>query len=76
MKKIASTILFFFLFSFILVSHLQIKTVNAQSYTEVEVGIWLVNVEKVDLASSSFKLDFYLWFNFDPSEVSLTDIRV
>jgi len=26
-------------------------------------------------AASSFKLDFYLWFNFDPSEISLSEIK-
>ena len=75
MKKSAVSIIFFFLFSVILVSFPQIERVNAQSTTEVEVGIWLVNVEKVDLAASSFKLDFYLWFNFDPSEISLIEIK-
>ncbi len=75
MKKLASTILFFFLFSVILVSLPQIGKVKAETATEVEVGIWLVNVEKVDLAASSFKLDFYLWFNFDPSQISLMDIK-
>ena len=51
------------------------KTANAAADVEVEVGIWLVNVEKVDLAASSFKLDFYLWFNFDPSKISLKEIK-
>ena len=44
--------------------------------TEVSVGVWLINVEKVDLAQSTFKLDFYLWFKFDPvlsSEVAVKD---
>lgn len=52
-----------------------LETANAQSDTEVEVGLWLVNVEKVDLAASSFKLDFYLWFRFDPSEISLSKVK-
>ncbi|MEM2850165.1 MAG: DUF5979 domain-containing protein [Candidatus Bathyarchaeia archaeon] len=33
----------------------------------VKVGVLLVNVEKVDLSASSYRLDFYLWFEFDPS---------
>ena len=37
----------------------------------VEVGVWLVNVEKVDLSANSYRLDFYLWFKFNPSEISL-----
>lgn len=42
---------------------------------EVSVGVWLVNVEKVDLAQSTFKLDFYLWFKFDPSQITLEQVK-
>ncbi len=41
----------------------------------VKVGVWLVNVEKVDLSANSYRLDFYLWFKFNPSEISLNDIK-
>ncbi|MCW4044440.1 MAG: hypothetical protein NWE94_02860 [Candidatus Bathyarchaeota archaeon] len=43
--------------------------------TRVEVGVWLVNVEKVDLSANSYRLDFYLWFRFNPSEISIDEIR-
>jgi hypothetical protein len=45
------------------------------SPAKVYVGVWLVNVEKVDLAASSYRLDFYLWFKFNPSEISLADVK-
>jgi len=45
------------------------------SPAKVYVGVWLVNVEKVDLAASSYRLDFYLWFKFNPSEINLTDVK-
>lgn len=51
---------------------------GSESHTEptkVYVGVWLVNVEKVDLAASSYRLDFYLWFKFNSSEISLTDVK-
>jgi hypothetical protein len=41
----------------------------------VSVGIWLVNIEKVDLPSSSYRVDCYLWFSFNPSEISLDNVR-
>jgi len=63
------------LFACLLVETATLKSANAESAVEVEVGIWLVNVEKVDLAASSFKLDFYLWFRFDPSEISLSEVK-
>jgi hypothetical protein len=63
------------LFACLLMEAATLKTANAASAAEVEVGIWLVNVEKVDLAASSFKLDFYLWFRFDPSQISLQEVK-
>src|SRR4030043_856884 len=51
------------------------KAQTSENTTEVSVGVWLVNVEKVDLAASSFKLDFYLWFRFDPSKISLSQVK-
>lgn len=45
------------------------------SPTKVYVGVWLVNVEKVDLAASSYRLDFYLWFKFNSSEIKLVDVK-
>ena len=63
------------LFACLLLGTATLKTANAESAAEVEVGIWFVNVEKVDLAASSFKLDFYLWFRFDPSQISLQEVK-
>ncbi len=63
------------LFACLLVGTATLKTANAANTIDVEVGIWLVNVEKVDLAASSFKLDFYLWFHFNPSEINLSEIK-
>ena len=52
-----------------------ITTTSASEATHVTVGVWLNNVEKVDLAGNSYRLDFYLWFSFDPSKISLDDVR-
>jgi len=43
--------------------------------TTVVIGVRLANVEKIDLQSNSYKLDFYLWFIFDPAEISLSDVK-
>lgn len=42
---------------------------------KVMIGVRLANVEKIDLQSNSYKLDFYLWFIFDPAEISLNDVK-
>ena len=41
----------------------------------VKVGVWLVNVERVDLAANSYRVDFYLWFRFNSSEISLEEVE-
>ena len=33
------------------------------------------SVEKVDLSESTFRIDFYLVFEFDPSEISLEEVK-
>jgi len=54
---------------------LSVKAENSLKPANVKVGVWLVNVEKVDLAASSYRLDFYLWFSFNSSEISLEKVR-
>jgi len=45
------------------------------SIVHVSAGVWLVNIEKVDLAANSYTLDFYLWFRFNSSQISLADVK-
>jgi hypothetical protein len=52
-----------------------VTTTSASSAAHVKVGVWLNNVEKVDLAGNSYRLDFYLWFSFDPSQISLAEVK-
>jgi len=50
--------------------------VKAESQpVEVLTGVRLLNVEKVDLTANSYKLDFYLWFSWDPSQITLKQIQ-
>ncbi|MEM2105732.1 MAG: hypothetical protein QXV21_04600 [Candidatus Bathyarchaeia archaeon] len=66
--------------SFLILCSLVLFTINgksnasAESPAVVDVGILLVNVEKVDLSANSYKLDFYLWFRFNSSEISADDV--
>ncbi|MEM1566400.1 MAG: hypothetical protein QW510_04880 [Candidatus Bathyarchaeia archaeon] len=47
----------------------------SSSIKRVYVGVWLVNVERIDLAASSYRLDFYLWFKFNPSEIDPSTVK-
>lgn len=42
---------------------------------EVLTGVRLLNVEKVDLSANCYKLDFYLWFSWDPADITLAQIK-
>ncbi len=55
-------------------SSLPSARVSAKPAT-VEISVVILNVEKVDLSESKHRIDFYLVFQFDSSEISLDDIR-
>ncbi|MEM2105150.1 MAG: hypothetical protein QXV21_01605 [Candidatus Bathyarchaeia archaeon] len=74
-RRISLLLVMLFLFS-ILMCNVKAASSNLSSNpTSVMVGVLVVNVEKVDLAASSYRLDFYLWFWFDPSEISIEKLR-
>jgi hypothetical protein len=41
----------------------------------IHIGTWLINVQKIDLSASSYRLDFYLWFSFDPAQINASQIK-
>lgn len=50
-------------------------TTALEDPVHVKVGVWLVNVEKVDLPANTYRLDFYLWFKFNPAEISINEVK-
>ncbi len=42
---------------------------------EILTGVRLVNVEKVDLTANSYRLDFYLWFSWDPAQLTMGQVQ-
>ncbi len=75
MKKTCVIILTLLIAVLILTTATVAKGQTTAKPTEVSVGVWLINVEKVDVAQSTFKLDFYLWFKFDPAQISLEQVK-
>jgi hypothetical protein len=50
--------------------------VKAQSRPgEILTGVRLMNVQKVDLATNTYTLDFYLWFSWEPSQLTLKQVQ-
>ncbi len=76
LMKAKRLLLFAFLlaFMFMLTPHVKADDSSMQK-TTVKVGVWLVNVGKVDLSVGSYRLDFYLWFKFNPSKISLDEVK-
>ncbi|MEM3622164.1 MAG: hypothetical protein QXZ02_03160 [Candidatus Bathyarchaeia archaeon] len=76
LMKAKHVLLFTLLLAFLSTMIFNVKAESLPSNpANVEVGVWLVNVEKVDLSASSYRLDFYLWFRFDPSKISLEEVK-
>jgi hypothetical protein len=67
-------ILLVFVFTSLLVLCAKAGNSSYQSAV-VKVGVWLINVEKVDLSANSYRLDFYLWFRFNSSEINAEKVK-
>ena len=50
----------------------KVNAVDIQNSSVVNGGVWLVNVQKFELSSGSYDLDFYLWFKWsgDPLKIN------
>ncbi len=52
----------------------EITTTTAASPMQVQTGIWLINIQRIDLSASTYRLDFYLWFSFDSQQISAIEV--
>jgi hypothetical protein len=83
-KPLILTVIVLFLFFLSLFSqvakpadaqNIEIALTSASIPVHVKVGVWLNNIEKVDLSGNLYRLDFYIWFSFDPTQINLDDVR-
>ncbi len=63
-----------FILLLILFTSLHAATVRA-SPVDVQILVVVLNVEKVDLSENSHRIDFYFQVEFDPSKISMDEIR-
>lgn len=63
------------------VSSVLVENVNCQTETNpsggiihVQAGVWIINIQKIDLEASTYRLDFYLWFKFNPQQITASEI--
>jgi hypothetical protein len=64
------------LFLFLIIIHSPSAVCEARDKdANVVVGVFVRSVEKVDLAESTFRMDFYLMFEFETSEASLEEVK-
>jgi hypothetical protein len=52
-------------YAFMEVSGSQHNTETQALPKQVEAGIWLINIERFDLSTGNYNVDFYLWFRWD-----------
>jgi hypothetical protein len=43
--------------------------------TQVLAGVRIINLEKVEPASNTYTMDFYIWFTFDPGRVDIATVE-
>jgi hypothetical protein len=53
----------------------QIETNPPIDVIHVQAGVWIINIQKIDLEASTYRLDFYLWFKFNPQQITATEIN-
>jgi hypothetical protein len=54
--------------------HGQTETSTLNGPIHVQTGVWIINVQKIDLAASTYRLDFYLWFTFNPQQIDASEV--
>ncbi len=47
---------------------------STSSPVHVQVGVYIIDIQSINFASSNYQLDFYLWFNFDPQQINATQV--
>ena len=52
----------------------QTGTSTSDGQVHVQTGLWIINIQKIDLEASSYRLDFYLWFSFNPSQITASEV--
>jgi hypothetical protein len=78
-KKLS--IAFTLVLTLIVASSVLLENVNCQTETNladdvihVKTGVWIINIQKIDLAASTYRLDFYIWFSFNPQQISASEV--
>lgn len=79
MKKLALTVMLLLILTSIFavtlsVVHAQTQTSTSGNPVHVQTGVWIINIQKIDLAASTYRLDFYLWFNFNPQQINSSEV--
>ena len=52
----------------------QTETSTSNEPIHVRTGVWIINIQKIDLEASSYQLDFYLWFVFNPQQINASEV--
>ena len=52
----------------------QTDTSSSSGVVHVQAGVWIINIQKIDLEASTYRLDFYLWFSFNPQQITASEV--
>lgn len=54
--------------------HAQTQANTSDSPIHVQTGVWIIDIQKIDLEASTYRLDFYLWFSFNPQQINASEV--
>ena len=81
MKKLAVTLALFMILavaiSFVVLDvHGQTddSASTASEPVHVQVGVYIIDIQSINLANSNYQLDFTLWFNFNPQQINASEV--
>ncbi len=81
MKKLAITLALFMILavamSFVALDvHGQTSDTASSTSTpmHIQVGVYIIDIQSINLANSNYQIDFYLWFNFNPQQINASDV--
>jgi hypothetical protein len=47
---------------------------SSTEVAQVQVGVYIIDIQSINLADSNYQLDFYLWFNYKATQINASEV--
>jgi hypothetical protein len=48
---------------------------NSSGAVQVQIGVYIIDIQSINLADSNYQLDFYLWFNYNQAQINTSEVN-